>query len=146
MKRNRVFALLLAGVIGVLVLPLAFGGSKVAAQNGKCSTETIKGKYGAEVSGWSGTGSARVPVAQAGFVTLDGKGNIVDGTAETVVDGVLLPPAAITGTYTVDSDSCTGTATSTIGTFFFAIVDNGKQTRILGTTPGFTVHGEAVRQ
>ena len=145
MKRTHIFALLLAGVVGVLMLPLAFDGSNIAAQSGKCSTETIKGNYGAQVSGWSGTGAGRLPIAQTGFVSLDGKGMIV-GAAETVIDGAPLGTVTITGTYTVDSDSCTGTATTNIGSFFFAIVDNGKQTRILGTTPGLTVHGEAVRQ
>jgi len=50
------------------------------------------------------------------------------------------------GTYTVDGDTCSGTATTTIGSFFFVIVDNGKETRIISTDPRFTAHGEAVRQ
>jgi hypothetical protein len=146
MKRIRVFALLVAAALGVVVLPLAFNGSDAVAQNnGRCSTQTIKGSYGAQVSGWFGSGAGRLPIAQTGIVVLDGKGAI-SGSAETMLDGVPQPPAVIAGTYTVDPETCTGTATTTIGTFFFAIVDNGKQTRILGTTPGFTVHGEAVRQ
>jgi hypothetical protein len=145
MKRNRVFALLAAVAVGVVALPLAFNGSDAVAQNGRCSTQTIKGSYGAQVSGWFGSGPTRLPIAQTGVVVLDGKGAI-SGSAETVIDGVLQPPAVIAGTYTVDPETCTGTATTTIGTFFFAIVDNGKQTRILATSPGFTVHGEAVRQ
>jgi len=40
----------------------------------------------------------------------------------------------------------TGDAQSNIGSFFFAIAANGKQTRIVGTTPGTTVTGESIRQ
>jgi hypothetical protein len=129
-----------------VVLPLAFNGSEVVAQNnGRCSTQTIKGSYGAQVSGWVGSGPERVPIAQTGIVVLDGTG-VITGRAETMIDGFRQPPAVISGTYTVDPETCTGTAATNIGTFFFAIVDNGKQTRILGTTQGLTIHGEAVRQ
>jgi hypothetical protein len=119
-------------------------GSTAEAQNGKCSLQTLKGSYAARIDGWFGAGAGRLPYASAGFVELDGKGNIT-GEAMASLDGSVIPQT-IVGTYTVDADTCTGNATSTIGDFFFAIADNGKQTRIVATTPGTTVTGEAIRQ
>lgn len=154
MTRNRMFALLLAVILGLIVVPLIVDASNAAAQNaaaqnaaaqnGTCSLRTIKGTYGAEVSGWAGSGAGRLPVTEVGYITLDGRGTIA-GAAQTSIDGVQ-GQATIAGTYTVDADTCSGTATTTIGSFFFVIVDNGKETRIIATDPGFTVHGEAVRQ
>jgi hypothetical protein len=145
MKRNTAVALLLAGLVAVLIVPIAFSGSDVAAQSGKCSLQTLKGNYAARISGWSGSGDTRVPIANVGFVNLDGRGNVT-GESTASVDGVITQDIPIVGTYTVDPDTCTGEATSTIGNFFFVIADNGKQTRIIATDTGTTVDGEALRQ
>jgi hypothetical protein len=144
MKRNIAFRFLLAGLVGILLLPVAFRGSDVAAQSGKCSLQTLKGTYGARISGWFGTGSGRVPYSDVGYVRLDGQGGLM-GESTFSLDGTI-GTHVITGSYTVDPDTCTGNATSTIGDFFFVIIDNGKQTRIVATTPGTTVDGEAIRQ
>jgi hypothetical protein len=149
MTRNRMFALLLAVILGIVLVPLVVDSSNAAAQNaaaqnGKCSLRTIKGTYGAEVSGWAGSGAARLPVTEVGYIALDGRGNIA-GAAQTSIDGVQ-GQVTIAGSYTVAADTCTGTATTTIGSFFFVIVDNGQETRIIATDPGVTIHGEAIRQ
>jgi hypothetical protein len=143
MKRNSAFALL-AGLAGVLILAIAFSGSNVAAQGGKCSVQGLKGSYAARISGWIGSGATRVPYSDVGVLRLDGHGNIA-GASTFSIDGAI-GTHDVLGTYTVDSDACTGEAITTIGTFFFAIGDNVKQTRIISTTPGTTVDGDALRE
>jgi hypothetical protein len=145
MKHNRLITPLVI-CVGLLVLAFAFSGSRLAAKdnNGTCSLKTLNGSYAAQISGWQGTGAARVPIAATGVVVLDGNGGIT-GSAMFSVDGTIFPQA-VNGTYTVDPETCSGDAVSTIGTFHFAIADNGKQTRIVGTSPGTTVVGEAIRQ
>jgi hypothetical protein len=144
MKRNRAFGFLLASLMGVLVLPIPFRDSNVVAQTGRCSLQTLKGTYAARISGWVGPGAGRVPYSDVGFVRLDGRGNLA-GASTFSLDGVI-GTHDILGTYTVDPDTCTGDAVTTIGTFFFVIADNGRQTRIISTTHGATVDGEAIRQ
>ena len=136
-----------------LVLALTLVASApVAAQDAEsagapritCSRATLQGRYAATISGWFGTGPTRLPYGATGSIRLDGRGHITGAGVQTL-DGVI-SEIAITGTYTVNPRSCTGNATSTIGTFFFAITENGEGTRIVGTTPGTTVTGHAVRQ
>jgi hypothetical protein len=107
--------------------------------------KTIKGSYAAQTSGWIGAGAARVAYAAAGVTIQDGEGGIT-GFLTFVIDGAVTADFPLLGTYTVDAASCTGQAESNIGSFFFAIADNGKQTRIVGTSPGATVVGESIRQ
>lgn len=131
------------GIAVVLGTPAAVFAQ--AGGNNNCSLRTVKGWYAGQISGWAVIGAARVPYGATGSFYLDGRGTITPGAAFQSVDGAITP-IAVAGTYTVDPSTCTGEAVSTIGTFFFAIVENGKETRIIGTTPGTTVTGEALRQ
>ena len=144
MKRLSAVRVLIAGSVTALLIAISFTSSPAEAQTGTCSLNTVRGTHAAQVSGWVGSGSARVPYSEAGFVSIDGHGNIT-GESTFSLDGVV-GSRSIAGTYTVDPETCTGEATSSIGTFFFVIGDNGKQMRIVGTTPGTTVHGESIRQ
>jgi hypothetical protein len=149
MTRMNVWFRFVAGILGLLAMPLVFSGSNSVASaqdngNGRCSVRTVKGSYAATISGWVGTGATRVPYSDVGFVRLDGRGNL-EGASTFSVDGSV-GTHDIAGTYTVDSETCTGESTTTIGNFSFVIGDNGKQTRIISTTPGTTVAGEAIRQ
>jgi hypothetical protein len=146
---KRVSRLLsIAGAAGLLALSASSRPSvtaSAAAQPGpRCSVHTLHGTYAAEQSGWVGTGAARVPYSEAGFVRLDGQGNI-NGATMFSVDGVI-GSHPVTGTYTVDPETCTGDAVTNIGTFHFAIGDNGKQTRFVSTTPTTTLNGELIEQ
>ena len=143
MKRLSAVRFLIAGSLAAVLIATSFTSAPAEAQTGHCSLNTIKGTHAAQVSGWVGTGSARVPYAETGFVSIDGHGNIA-GESTFSLDGVV-GSRSIAGTYTIDPETCTGEATSSIGTFFF-VGDNGKQMRIVATTPGTTVHGESIRQ
>jgi hypothetical protein len=132
----------------VVVLSLMFGVTTAEAQggsSGNCSVRTLKGRFAATISGWFGSGPTRVPYGATGSIYLDGRGNI-DGAATQSLDGVISSSIPVQGTYTVDPETCTGNATSTIGTFFFSIVKNGEGTLIVGTTAGTTVTGYSTRQ
>ena len=148
MKRSIAQVLASSGLAVTLVLAAVLGTAATtsAAPVGNCSLHTLKGQYASTISGWvtPSTGD-RQPYGATGSVVIDGHGNIT-GTIVQSLDGVITGPFTLTGTYTVDPDTCTGTASSTIGTFFFAIAANGKQTRIVGTTPGTTVTGESIRR
>ena len=158
MKRSFVPTPLILTLAGLLALGLAFSGAVktagVRAQPqadanslcpGNCSEALIKGCYAIELEGWQGTGPSRVPFTLVGFYSADGKGNLT-GVGTISVDGVITPGVVVTATYVVDPNTCTGTATSNIGTFSFAIAEGGKEVRSISTTPGFTVHGTARRQ
>ena len=157
MKRRLVSTTLILTLAGLLATGLVFSGAvktaDVHAQSpaeanslcpGNCSEALIKGCYAIELEGWQGTGAGRVPFALVGFYSADGKGNL-SGVGTVSVDGVI-SPVAVTATYVVDPDTCTGTAASNIGTFSFTIADGGKEVRSISTTPGLTVHGVARRQ
>jgi hypothetical protein len=146
-RMNRLFVV--AGAAGLLAFTFASSGPSVAASGGgdqgqRCSLRSLNGTYAAEQSGWVGSGSTRVPYSEAGYVRLDGRGHI-QGASTFSLDGAI-GSHSITGTYTVDPDTCTGDAVTDIGTFHFAIGDNGKQTRFVATTPGTTLNGEIIEQ
>ena len=131
----------------VVVLSVMFYAATAEAQggsSGNCGLSTLKGRFASTISGWAGSGAGRLPYGATGTIYLDGRGNI-DGTAVQSLDGVI-STVTVQGTYTVDRETCTGNATSTIGTFFFSIVKNGEGTLIVGTTPGTTVTGYSTRQ
>jgi hypothetical protein len=146
MHRNRVISPLVIGV-GVLLLGIAFTASRLAADDdhGRCSVKSVRGSFAARLWGWQGTAAARVPVSAAGVVVLDGKGGIT-GSATFSVDGTILPAQPVNGSYTVDADTCTGDAVTTVGTFHFAVANNMRETRFVGTTPGTTIVGDTIRQ
>jgi hypothetical protein len=141
--------LVVAGAAGVLAFTVVSSGPSIAAAGGdaqgpRCSLHSLNGTYAAEQSGWVGSGATRVPYSEAGYVRLDGQGHI-DGASTFSLDGTI-GSHAVVGTYTVDPNTCTGDAVTTIGTFHFAIGDNGKQTRFVATSPGTTLNGEIIEQ
>jgi len=153
MKRHRATVLFFATFVGVL--GFHFGGATDAAnasisqQNGgrhtsRCSLQALKGNYAVSLFGWAGMGPDRVPYSEVGFVRLDGKGGLTAATTFSL-DGVV-DSHEVVGTYTVEPDMCTGEAVTNIGSFAFVVGDNVNQTRIIATTQGFTVNGEAIRQ
>jgi hypothetical protein len=146
MKRNRLIARLVI-CAGILLPAIAFTGSRLAADDDhdRCSVKSLKGSFAARLWGWQGTGAARVPTSAAGVVVLDGRGGIT-GSATFSVDGTILPAQPVNGSYTVDAETCTGDAVTTVGTFHFAVGNNMRETRFVGTTPGTTVIGDTIKQ
>jgi hypothetical protein len=153
MKRNG-FAVLVAAafvVLGGIGMFGAVDGTNATAvqrENGtgrsRCSVMALKGTYAATLSGWVTTAADRVPYAEVAHIRLDGKGGLT-GTSTFSIDGVV-GTRSLAGTYTVDRELCAGEAFTGIGNFFFVVADNVNQTRFIGTSPGVTATGEAVRQ
>ena len=121
----------------------AHGPKSPAAAN--CSERTLRGAYEIDFSGhFVGVG----PVATLGTITLDGDGNFtITDTAS--FNGAIIARAG-TGVYNVESN-CTGSATVTYtvgqpgrqATFNFVVTDQGRDVRLIGTTPGSIVSGSA---
>jgi hypothetical protein len=130
----------------VVLIAVGFGATRASAsgENTQCSVRTLHGKYAARLWGWQGSGAARVPVTAAGEIVLDGSGGLT-GAATFNIDGAIVPQT-ISGTYTVDGDSCSGEAVSTIGSFHFGIGRQGQETRFVSTTPGVTIVGDIIEQ
>jgi hypothetical protein len=142
-----------AGGAALLAFSVAAEGPSVAAstsrggddeQNQRCSVRTLNGTYAVEQSGWVGSGAGRMPYSEVGYVRLDGRGRL-NGATTFSLDGAV-GSRDIVGTYTVDSDTCTGEAVTSVGTFHFVLADNGKQTRFIATTTGTTLNGSGIKQ
>ena len=121
---------------------------RCCAGAGQCSNATLKGAYGAIISGVRSIGGVRenfVAVARRSF---DGNGNFVtdSSSAHGVSSGTQTstapPPGKYSGTYQVNAD-CTGTAVlfSPVPDKMpniksnFVIVDNGKELREIVMSP-----------
>jgi hypothetical protein len=117
----------------------------------RCSKRTVKGTYAFALQGnVVGVG----PIAASGTTTFDGRGHVsLTGTINTttlnpVVEGTF------EGTYRVNSEDCTATATfTTPGIFGFTdlhfrgvILNNGEEIRYLITDPGIVFAGATARQ
>jgi hypothetical protein len=112
----------------------------------KCSLATIKGSYVIQLTGWIGSGANRLPYASTGTFVADGNGYL-QGVDTVVLDGAAPVQRLVTATYTVDPNTCSGTATSpAAGSFNFFILENGKKIINISTTPGTTVTGFAEKQ
>ena len=120
----------------------------------ECSESTIEGTYAFALQGTViGVG----PIAASGTTTFDGEGS---ANITGIINTRRRTPAIranIDGTYTVDSDECTGSATFDIPApglfrrftrlrFEGVIVNQGVEIRYLITTPGIVFAGSSVRQ
>jgi len=126
---DRVFLLITLAVASILgAVPRAH------AEEG-CTLVTLKGAWGFLLNG---TIIGLGPIAIGGVAQFDGEGNFFRDE-RAVVNGIVLPPEHITGTYTVSGD-CTGTTSDSIGhTSQFSIVDNRKEILSVGTDTGSVV-------
>jgi hypothetical protein len=97
-----------------------------------CSSASLKGRYGFVLNGTIvGVG----PLGIVGLAKFDGAGNW-SRNETAVVNGHVLPPESIDGTYTVNAD-CTGSTSDSQGHHAqFVIVGGGKEMFSIGTDPG----------
>jgi hypothetical protein len=152
------------GVLGVALISSGCGGgdggeaaAATAAQARtakKCSLATLRGNY---AFGFTGQVDGIGPVSASGITTFNGSGRTsIRGFLNTTTNA---PPiqATLPGTYTVDADRCTGSATYTAPPpglfnrftevkFEGVIVGKGREIRYLITTPGIVIAGSSVRQ
>jgi hypothetical protein len=117
----------------------------------RCSKRTVKGTY---AFGLQGNVRGVGPIAASGTTTFDGRGHVsLTGTINTttlnpVVEGTF------EGTYRVNSEDCTASATfTTPGIFGYTdlhfkgvILNNGEEIRYLITDPGIVFAGATARQ
>jgi hypothetical protein len=124
------------------------------AQAQECSERTIRGSYAFALQGSvAGIG----PIAASGTTSFDGTGLAnITGFINTR-RGAPAIEVSIDGTYTVDPEECTGSATFQVpGPALFdqfqelefegVIVNRGEEIRYLITTPGIVFAGSSVRQ
>lgn len=149
--------MILAGLLTTLLIVAPHSADLIPsaqAQGTPCSQSTLKGRYAFAIPGHiQGVG----PIAAAGTTSFDGVGNTtIKGFINTTTSA---PPIAATlvGTYTVDPQTCTGSATYNAPApglfgrftelrFEAVIVRNGEEIRYLITTPGVVFAGASVRQ
>lgn len=149
--------MILAGLLVTLLVVATHSEDLIPAaqaQGTPCSVSTLKGPYAFAIPGHvQGVG----PIAAAGTTSFDGLGRTtIKGFINTTTSA---PPtqATLTGTYTVDPQTCTGSATYTAPPpglfgrftqlrFEAVIVRNGEEVRYLITTPGVVFAGASVRQ
>jgi hypothetical protein len=121
--------------------------------NHSCSLATLHGSYGSGTAGWINSSSdpnaitigTFVPYAEVASFKFDGQGSFT-ATAQPDFGGQILPPNPATGTYTVDSSTCSGTMTINIpggGTInrSLVIVEGGRDIEFVSTDPGLVTAG-----
>ena len=153
-RRSTQVALTMGLALTCLTLPLRADDSPAAPAWGpKCNNATLKGQYGALVSGIRGIG----PMVTEMFVgtsvrTYDGAGGFTETAANQhgAVTGTIVNGQA-TGTYQVNPD-CTGTSTLILPPPFptivssFVIVDSGKEVREVVMSPAANIVTANLRQ
>ena len=117
----------------------------------RCSERTVRGTYAFALTG---SVIAVGPIAASGTTTFDGKGKIsITGAINTTTLNPVIE-GTFHGTYVVNPDDCTATASvTTPGVFGFmelnfraVIVNKGEEIRYLITNPGIVFAGATVRQ
>jgi hypothetical protein len=133
---------------------LLAGAFAPSAQALECSERTIEGSYAFALQG---TVADIGPLAASGTTSFDGEGGAnITGFINTT-SGTPVLEASADGTYTVDPEDCTGSATFEIPApglfdrftqlqFEGVIVGEGEEIRYLITTPGVVFAGSSVRQ
>lgn len=155
-------ACLLAGLIAASLVAGACGGDDAedlvptgqAQSEETCSEATVQGSY---AFGFQGNVQGVGPIGASGTTTFDGSGQTtITGFINTTTDAPAIA-ADISGTYAVNPEDCTGSATYDIPPpglfgrvtelrFEAVIVDEGRELRYLITTPGVVIAGNSVRQ
>jgi hypothetical protein len=113
-----------------------------AQDDSACSNASLKGRYGFVLNGTIvGVG----PIAIVGVAVYDGAGNWTRNET-AVINGHVLPPESVPGTYSVNTD-CTGSTLDAIGHHSqFAVVNHGKEILSLGTDLGSVITIDAKKQ
>lgn len=127
-----------------------------AAAQGQCLASTIIGSYVYSYTGLVGTNNGLTnlnsfrPTATAGRIVFDADGNL-SGVQTDNSTGVVFQ-ITYTGSYTLDTGTCSGTLTRTFVNGFqvkedFFATNDGKEIRFVRTSPTlFLVAGTLTRQ
>ena len=143
-----------AGDSGGGFVPTAQAQERAASDRPKCSEHTVKGTY---AFGLEGNVQGVGPIAASGTTTFDGKGQVTISGFINTTTGDPAIAATLVGTYTVNPEDCTGSATFHIPApglfgkfpelhFEAVIVNQGEEIRYLTTTPQIVFAGSSTRQ
>jgi hypothetical protein len=133
MKRLVVFAL---AAIAFVAMP-----QSLKAAEGLCprGNATLSGTY---MLRGEGTIVGGGPVTVVGWLTYDGKGNVVAASMTASVNGTIFT-GPISGPYTVNSD-CSGSLQAG-GHYNFVVTPDGKEVYWIQTDPGTVTSGTILR-
>ena len=133
-KRLVVFALALITLVAV---PQSLKAADALCPLGNA---TLKGTY---MLRGEGTNVGGGPTTVVGWLTYDGKGNVVDAFMTGSVNGAIFtgPPS---GPYTVNSD-CSGSVEPSGQHYSFVVTPDGKEVYWIQTDPGTVTSGTEVR-
>ena len=132
-KRLVVFAL---AAIALIAMPQSLKAAEALCPLGNA---TLKGSY---MLRGEGTNVGVGPVTVVGWLTYDGKGNVVNASMTASVNGTV-STFPISGPYTVNSD-CSGSVEP--GTHYnFVVTPDGKEVYWIQTDPGTVTSGTEVR-
>jgi hypothetical protein len=158
--RNKKIGVALGTLIvaaALIALPLCFPAGTLSSVHGQvqhrdddregCSLETLNGRYGLTFHGFAASpapSNTFIPVAGAGIVSFDGRGNL--SISETVSFGGQILPLELPGTYTVNSD-CTGSLTTGNDVHLnLVIVRDGREILAINADPGRVAVDNFVKQ
>ena len=163
---KTILKLTLAVTILSLGLAVAIYGRRVAHAAGQqplraCSLSTLHGRYGYAVSGFINSSNnpsdvtipTFVPFAEEAYFDFDGRGNI-SGASVPNFGGQIDPSltaSPFTGTYLVDSSTCTGTLTinASVGATFhrsLVILEDAQEIGFVSTDQGLVISGTYKKQ
>ncbi len=138
-------------IISVVATALTLVTAAVAVADKTFTSRDVKGNF---AFSWQGEIVGLGPVAAAGLIDADGKGNITQAVRTISVGG-----SSVTQTFTCTlavNPNGTGSADCLLDdpapgflpqeTFDFVLEDKAKGFRFVGTTPGFVVLGSGRRQ
>jgi hypothetical protein len=148
----RIFAAVLALAAGICVTNAAAFGDNDDA----CSVASLKGSYGIQSTGSIVALGPIGPIAEAGTITFDGAGGVLQITTVSIggLGGQInANRTSLSGSYTVNAD-CTGDLAvilpvpggTTTSTSHFVIVDHGKEIRLVNSGTGRVIVGNARKQ
>ena len=139
----------------LLVLGALLGSA--AAYAAKCDLSTVEGTYTQTVTGWSGSGDDRQPLAGVRvkkFEIVGGLGKVTTLYSATATDGLQAVPSAVPSVYgsykvsAVGKGSCSVEVKRPFPTLFTAVgvtSDNGNHISAISTSAGSTTSNEYVR-
>ena len=83
------------------------------------------------------------PLAVVGWLTYDGKGNVVKGSMTASVNGKI-STFTVSGPYTVNSD-CTGSTNLSGSNYYFIVTPDGSTVNWIASDPGLVFSGTEIR-
>jgi hypothetical protein len=113
-------------------LPILFA-TVIAVSSASAATCTLASLSGVSGLILVGQDAANQPYTGVGQVTSDGKGSLPNLTVAVSHNGVISPPATLTGTYSI-AKNCIGTVTANVSTSTIVLDSGNKGWQLIGTS------------